>query len=556
MIRLLPLFAFALLLGAEDHWVSVRSGPFQVFSNTGDKSAREQLEQLEQFRQGLGVVLGKQDLHLLWPLRIVISKNDKYTVPPGLPLARDAYFGSPAHDLKSHDLKTLARLLIAQNTQRLPAEIENGIVELFSTVEIAGARITLGAALPPAQRTRDWARMHLLVTDPAYSGRARVMISNLEQGSELDTAYKNAFERTSAQIEKQVDDHLAAGTFGTTNVSGRTINATRDFHVQAVDSDAAKLMLADVLLAADSPAASAAYQALHGSAAAEGLGLIALRGHREQEALTLFESAIASENASARAYFEAGVLESDAGKAQTYLQKAAELNPLWAEPPFKLAERESDLSRKAILLAKAASLDPRNVLYWQTLAKTYTAANQFKDAQKAWGGAERAAATLQEREHIRAVRLQTQGERADFEAAERKRLADERAADLQRVKDASMADIHAAEAAARKRLNPNGAAPPQPVDWWSEPEVGARIKGTLQRFDCVGKLAKLVVQTEDGKTVQLLVREPGKIALVNGGENALACGGQKPPRNVDVGYTPKLDKRLGTSGEVVSVEFH
>ena len=236
VIRLLSLLTLAGLLGAEDHWVSVRSGPFQIFSNTGDKSAREQLQHLEQFRQGLGVVLGKQDLHLLWPLRIVISKNEKYIVPPGLPLARDAYFGLPAHDLTSRDLKTLARLLIAQNTQRLPAEIENGIVDLFSTVEITGARITLGAALPPAQRTRDWARMHLLVTDPAYSGRARVMISNLEQGSELNTAYKNAFERTGAQIEKQVDDYLAAGTFGTENISGSAINSTRDFHVQTVDS--------------------------------------------------------------------------------------------------------------------------------------------------------------------------------------------------------------------------------------------------------------------------------------------------------------------------------
>ncbi len=279
MIRLFLLLAPALLLGAEDRWISIRSGPFQIFSNTGDKAAREQMEQLEQFRQGLGVVLGKPDLHLVWPVRMVISKNEKNIVPAGLPLARDAYFAGPGRDLK-----TLARLLISQNTQRLPAGIENGIVDVFSTIDIAGARITLGAALPPAERTRDWARMHLLITDPAYSGRARVMISNLEQGSELDAAYKNAFERTNAQIEKQVDDYLAAGKFGTANVSGRTINPARDFRVQQVDSDAAKLVLADVLLAAGSPGASAAYNALHGSGAAEGLGLVAVRARRDSEA--------------------------------------------------------------------------------------------------------------------------------------------------------------------------------------------------------------------------------------------------------------------------------
>ena len=105
-------------------------------------------------------------------------------------------------------------------------------------------------------------------------------------------------------------------------------------------------------------------------------------------------------------------------------------------------------------------------------------------------------------------------------------------------------------------MNPDGTAPPKPVDWWSEPEAAAKTKGTLQRVDCVGKLAKLVVQTEAAKPLQFVVRDPGKILLVNGGEKALACGPQTPARNVDVGYTPKLDKRLGTAGDVVSVEFH
>ncbi|MDQ6759213.1 MAG: hypothetical protein M3Z32_05010, partial [Acidobacteriota bacterium] len=127
---------------------------------------------------------------------------------------------------------------------------------------------------------------------------------------------------------------------------------------------------------------------------------------------------------------------------------------------------------------------------------------------------------------------------------------------LQRVKDASMAGIHAAEAAANKKLNPDGAAPPKPVEWWNESAGGARLKGTLQRFDCVGKMARLVIQTDDGNTAQLLVRESGIVALANGGEKALRCGVQQPPRNVEVGYTPKVDKRLGTAGEVVSVEFH
>lgn len=523
MIRPFILLAFAGLLGAEDRWIEIRSGPFQVFSDAGDRAAREQTMQLEQFRQGLAVVLGKQDLQLIWPVRALVLKSGR---PAELRFARDAYIctGMPR--------KALARLLIEQNTKRLPAEIESGIIELFSTLEVSGTHITLGAPPPANERTRDWARMHLLTTDPAYSGRARVMISNLEQGSGLEAAYKNAFEKTVAQIERQVDSYLASGTFGTTTVSGKPLNPTRDFHVEPLDSDTARLALADL------QPSEAAYKALHGSGAAEGLGLLALKSHHDEEARRLFQSAIQSGTAGARAYYETGDFK-----------KAAELNPRWPDPVYQLAQHETDPDRKAILLAKAASLDPRNVTYWQALAETYLAAKRFKDAQKAWGGAENAAATPQDREQIRQVRLKVEGERADFEAAERKRIADEQARDLERVKNASMASIHEAEAAANKKLNPDGAPVPKPEQWWVEPEAGAKLNGTLQRFDCVGRQARAVVQTEDGQTVTLLVRDPSKIVLINGGDKALACGPQKPPRNVTVGYDPK-------TRQVVNIEFH
>ena len=546
MLRLL-LVAFPALLAAEDHWIAIRSGPFQIFSEVGDHAAREQMMQLEQVRQGLAVVLGKQDLQLVWPLKLLLLKNGR---PSELRFARDSYICS------SVPRKTLARLLIDQNTRRLPAEIDNGVVELFSTLEVSGTRITLGAPVPPRERTREWARMHLLTVDPAYSGRARVMISNLEQGADLEAAYKNAFEKTRAEIEKQVDAYVAGGTFQTTTLSGRPLNPARDFHVEQLDSETAKLAMADMLLADASRDAEAAYKALHGSGAVEGLGLLALKAHDNDGALRLFLSAIESGNASARAYYEAGVLERDAVKARSLLQKAGESNPRWSEPAYQLAQRETDPDRRAVWLAKAAALEPRNVGYWQALAQTYTAAKRFNDAQKAWGGAENAGATAQEREHIRQIRLQVEGERADFEAAERKRIAEEQARDLERVKNASMAEIHAAEAAANKKLNPEGAAPPKPELWWNEPEAAAKVNGALQRFDCIGKQAKLVLQSEDGKTVQLLVPDPAQILLVSGGEKALACGPQRPPRNVTVGYTPKLDKRFGTTGEVVNIEFH
>ena len=524
----------------------MRSGPFHVLSAVGDKAAREQMAQLEQFRHALGSALGKSDLHLVWPVRVLVLKN------PGaqtLELGRDAYMTSNV------DLTKLARLLIDQNTQRLPSDIEEGLIALFSTLQVSGTHITLGTPPAPAARTRAWARMHLLNVDPAYAGRIRVMINNLEQGSDLDVAYRNAFEKNAAQIDKQLDGYVAAGNFGTATVSARALSALRDFHPATADAITSQLALADLALATHSPTASKAYTALHGPEASEGLGLIALEQKHASQAAGLFASAIESETKSARTYFEAGLLESNTTKARKSFHKASELNPLWAEPLYRAALLDSDLDTAAGLLKKAAQIDPRNVEYWQALAKTETAATRFIEAQKAWGGAERAAATIEERDRIRQVRLQLQGERADHEAAERRRKAEEEAADLERVKNQSMAAIHAAEAASNKKMNPKGEIAPKAVEWWSGPEAGGKVDGTIQRFDCLGRQGRLVIQAGDGTTIQLLVRDASQLVVSGGSELTLACGAQKAARRVLVLYNPKPDRKSGTAGEAVSIEF-
>lgn len=546
MRRLLVSICFSVSLLAEEHWAELHSGPFHVLSATGEKAAREEMAQLEQFRHALGTALGKSDLHLVWPVRVLVLKNPG---PKILALGRDAYMTSNV------DFTQLARLFIDQNTQRLPADVEQGLIALFSTLQVSGTHITLGTPPPPASRSRAWARMHLLNVDPAYAGRVRVMINNLEQGSELDVAYRNAFERTASQIDKQLDGYIAAGNFGTTSVSARALSPLRDFHPATADAITVQLASADLALATRSPAASKAFLALHGPEAAEGLGLLAVSEKHPAEAARLFASAIESGTKNARAFFEAGLLEPDSLKARKSFHRASELNPLWAEPLYRAALLEVDPDTKVSLLKKAAQIDPRNTQYWQALAQTETESAHFIEAQKAWGGAERAAATVEERDSIRQIRLKLQGERADHEAAERRRKAEEEAADLARVKNQSMAAIHEAEAAANQKLNPKGEAAPKAVEWWSGPDAAGKIDGTLQRFDCIGRQGRLSIAGADGKSIQLMVRNPSQLLLSGGGELTLACGVQKTQRKVVVLYNPKPDRKSGTAGEAVSIEF-
>jgi hypothetical protein len=554
--RVMVALCLAGALAAEDRWVQAHSGPFTVMSDAGDKAVQERLAYLEQFREALRVTLGKPDLTPVWPVRVLVFKNGRAS---SFALGRDAVMAAVAEKqpFSRADLRELGRLLIWPNTNRLPQGIEDGLLTLFSTLEVSGTRITLGDPPPAEERTRDWARMQLLATKFDYRGRMRVMISNLEQLPDLEPACRNAFEKSAAEIEREVEAYWKAGSFSTTSVSGRTLSPTRDLHVQPATGNDVKVATADLLLSTGSDQANAAYGAIQGVEADEGLGLIALQKKDPAEARKRLEAAIKADSKNARAWAELALFESDEAKARKELTKAGELNPRWAAVPHRLAQLEKDPARKADQLKKACKLDPRDAAAWEELARAQIDAKQFVEAQKAWAGAERAAANDAERERIHQERLDVARERADFEASERKRESDERQRDINRVKQAGMAEIHAAEDQANRKLNADGATKPlgKVEEWWTGPEAGAKVSGTLERVDCLGRQARLVVRGSDGAVVQLLVRDPGQIVLSGGGVKTLGCGAQRPPRGVTVQYAPKPDKKLGTAGEAATVEF-
>jgi hypothetical protein len=561
LLLLLAVMRPAWLL-ADDHWIALKSGPFEVFSNAGERPAREKLMYLEQFRETLRVITGKQEMRMVWPVHVLIFKNaaEIPALPKQFKLGRDARMAAitEAGGFSKEDLGELARLLLYENTNRLPPDIEKGLIELVSTVQIDGPRITLGAPVPEAERTPGWALMHLVTVNPEYAGRSSVMISNLEQSVDFEAACHNAFEKTAAQIQQQADADLKAGNFATISISGRALSLTRDFKPVQLGAEDVPIARADLLLAGGHTAeASTAYKAIHGPEGPEGIALMELDDQKDKEAKAALQDAIDGGSKSARAWLELGRLQSDADE----LKKASDLNPRWGEPYFQLADLNAaidkeNLEQRAVLLKKAASLDPRSSDYWTALAKNDEAAKDFAEAQKAWSGAERAAATDEERERIRKVRLDVQAKRFDEEAAERKRIKDEAEADLQRVKAQSEAEIHAAENAALKRMNPNGAAPPKPQAWYEAPTAGASVDGVFARLDCLDQRARLVIQTPDGKTMQLLMADPSQVSLGGGGEKTFTCGAQKQVRQVTVHYNAKPDAKLHTAGEVVAIEFH
>jgi hypothetical protein len=104
-------------------------------------------------------------------------------------------------------------------------------------------------------------------------------------------------------------------------------------------------------------------------------------------------------------------------------------------------------------------------------------------------------------------------------------------------------------------MNVDGAPAPKAEGWWEDMQSDSKVEGVFQRLDCLGRQARLVIQTSGGKAAQLAVRDPSKIVITGGGEKTLSCGAQRPARKVLVQYLAKPDAKLLTIGEATAIEF-
>lgn len=553
MRRLFLLCLFPALVAADDHWVKFTSGPFEVFTEAGAHAGRLALMQLEEFRHAVGLLVGEPDLQTQLPVHVLVFRNSKgWTLPAPLVEGRDCFalVLEDKEPVSPAVYTALVRLFLQSNTTRVPASFEKGLVEFLSTFQLQGIHITVGA--PPPQPDLDWARIHLLVVDPDYFGKVRVLLYNLRKGVDLDPACRNAFGKSATTVEEEAKQHFAAGNFQTTSLSSRPL-AESDFPERPVSSADARLARADLLAGTRSAAEyeSLVRDELKVAQAQEGLGLLALRAHLDDGARRHFEAAIAAGSNSARCYIEYAKLEPDNEKASQALLKAAGINPKLDEPFALLARRDTDPRKRLAHWKAAAERDPRNASYWQALADCYLADHNYGEAAKAWRQGEQAATDPGERERMRQARLSIEQERLDYEAAEKQRQAEEDARELARLKEEARAEVHALE----KKYNDGApAASEKAVPWWDGPKASGKLTGTLKQVDCLGKQARLVVAAEDGKTLKLLVGDPTQIVIVGKGELALGCGVQKP-RRVTIEYIPKTNVRMATAGDVATIEF-
>ncbi len=486
MYRILALCLLPGALAAADHWTKFIAGPYEVYTDAGPRVGRETLVRFEEFRHAVGEVIGEANLQTPMPVRILVFRNSQgWTTPEPVSEGRasynivlnekDAAHPSPAI------YSALTRLFLESNSTRMPPAFEHGLIEFFSTYEMKDIHITVGA--PPPNPDLDWARIHLFVTDPDYFGKLRVLAFNLRRGAAEDPAYRNAFGKSRDEVEAVVKQRFADRDFRTGTISSLPM-AERDFPEREVSEADARLVRADLLAGKQS---AAEYEALirdgnRTPEAEEGLGLIALQEHHPAEAKTHFADAMRDGSTSARCYIEYAKLETDNEKASTALLKAAGINPKLDEPFALLAARDTDPAKRLNHWKLAAERNPRNAAYWQHLADAYIENHDYAGAAKAWTSGEQAATDPATRTRMHEARLAVEDQRLEYEAAEKRREAEEESRHIDQLKGEARAQVQALE---KKYSSGNTDDAAKAVPWWDDPKTG----GESRRYAQAGRLS-------------------------------------------------------------------
>ncbi|MBL8216714.1 MAG: hypothetical protein JNK87_38700 [Bryobacterales bacterium] len=538
MLRSLPLLALLAATHAYAGWEEVRSGPFQVWFDGHEREARRLLVRLEQIRYMMGVWLGKSEPVTLWPIHVILL-NEKNAKPLPVTLGRSTWLAALPYNAEPSPAwqADIVRKLLESNARLMPPHWESGLISFLSTLTADGPKLTLGTPPPTPERTLDWARFQYLATNPEYQSRFRVLMNNLQQGADEQVAYRNSLGATKAEIEKIVTTYFQAGNFPPATIAGRAMSE-KDFYVRPLEPNTVAASLADL---SGNPSRIAA-------GSLEAMEFQGLKGDA-----TALQQAVANGSKSARVHLAHGRhLKDPKQKLDAYVQ-AAKLNPIWAEPYVEMANLEKTPARAAFYLKQAAPLDARNSALWQRLAKIQSEANEFNDAAKSWFAAELSAPTAKEKEAVRQARLQFEEERAEKEAAEKKRIADERQRELDRLREEAMNRVREAEAKANKGGTPVSG---EVVPWWDEKQEMKKLSGTLDKVDCLKPAARLWIAAHGAKPVALLIPDPTKVVILSqNGEASFGCGVQKPARQVTVEYVPRPNAKLATSGDITRIEF-
>jgi tetratricopeptide (TPR) repeat protein len=258
MFRALPALALlaagTLTAAPKDPWLQLSSPHFEVFTDAGERTGREVIRHFEEvhafflarFRSGIDPARKPRVL-------IFRSPGDFERVAPN-PVAAAFYSPGEFRDFivlrnwrgewKPTAVHELTHLMVRQLARELPLWLNEGLAELYSTLEPKGSQVMVGRDLPgrmqtlardgwiplpsllrvdqtsPMYKQRDhvglfyaesWKLVHMLHLHPDYAPHLTPLILALLQG-DPEAAFRMACNKSMAEVEQDLRHYLSGGT--------------------------------------------------------------------------------------------------------------------------------------------------------------------------------------------------------------------------------------------------------------------------------------------------------------------------------------------------------
>jgi tetratricopeptide (TPR) repeat protein len=528
-MRAILLLLVAMVQFAAAEWTRVSSPQFEILSDAGKRDTRTLTRLLAQ----ISAILPNNGPRTV---RIFLFANDKEFRPYrdnsegffATGVERDymaLHAGPVSNRVVFHEF---THLVLSHASAPLPLWFDEGTAELYSNLEVSAHRVRIGdpidthlatlqaarwltgAELASIVRTspdykaglfyaESWALVHMLNLAPAWRDGMPRFILALSDGHALPEAFESAFGRS---IDAAVDDlHRYVNAMRPVTVDAPP-PAPFESRTEPVPGDQVTLALIDLALETHRSAQARtlverfARQNPHSPETPAIRASLALAEGRKDDALADFDTAIRMGTRDASVYLEYAMIERERHapreSVDRLLEKAAGIDPNFGQAQFLLGVNLTDDGNFAAAIDRlrmAVRARPLRSDYWHALAYA-----QFKarDPNAALVSARRAVAVA--------------GSTTEEDMAQALISLVETTPDPPPVRRADF-------------------TPPS----WTNPKGDSRLEGTLERVDCDGDAASLLIRGGDGSAVLLHVRHPRQVEIRNAATHdyQFSCGPQQ-----------------------------
>jgi tetratricopeptide (TPR) repeat protein len=595
------LVSCSLLSGAEK-WIRATSPNFELYTSQGERQAKETILYFEQVREFFGKALGLKPSSTV-AVRIILFDSDKQYAPYRFNEFADAYYqqgidrdyivmGANSAQANRVAVHEYVHLLCNHAGLRLPVWLNEGIAEVYSTLQPQGGKALVGSPIDghlyqvrsswiPLPRllevgqgspeynkrahagtfyAQSWALTHMLMLDKAYRPKFDEFFQAIATTPDSAAAMQRAFGSNVGNVEKDLQKYVRGDRFFAAVFPFKLEKAAVVPVIEPVDLIAARAAATGVLVG---------FQAEQTSKAID--EMLAQGGDRPEVAeLAAYAAWRTGDFAKSRAYFEKALSQPnppaklllDAARLQLYsrqlddrglewTKKAIEMQPDWFEARIQLAEQY---------------LAMRNYQASLAVARRVTSAD-LKNASRFYRVSAYAAAAVgyvEEAERSAALALKYARDMRDREAVDRLQSY---VKSVRQAKDSSSAAVALTAQHILQPIDPaedGETEAERPILARRSPEQSAfevvsksdiqTVEGTLIKLECLDGPARLHIQS-DSATVVLAIRDPNNIAVKSNKEGTaeLQCGDLN--YKVAAGYLLNPDQRLGTSGDLVILNF-